>query len=332
MAFEKRFKNDFVLIKNCEEFINALFNGDKPCDLLNQEATKVQFLKYFAGEEYESFKDFDHDIKITKKRVDKKQKQVEFIKEHKLEMYPHSSYSIFLNEKKPEYEKKNPGKTLKEIRSIMTSDWASMSEKEKEPFETIYNEKKQEFLDKVKSINPDIVSTFDKSQAPKAPLRPYTIFVKEQMKVIKEENPEINSKLIMGEIGKKWKALTEEGKKKYADMCNTTPTTTITPTPTKPTTTTMTTTTTKPTTTNAKKSESSESKPKNSKPVQKKKITIDDSSEVDEDEKPVQLKKAITPEKNNGKKKTPTKQTKGNHLDTILNDDDEEEEEEEEEE
>jgi hypothetical protein len=331
MAFEKRFKNDFVLIKNCEDFINALFNGDKPCDLLNQEATKLQFLKYFAGEEYESFKDFDHDIKITKKRVDKKQKQVEFIKEHKLEMYPHSSYSIFLNEKKPEYEKKNPGKTLKEIRSIMTTDWASMSEKEKEPFETIYNEKKQEFLDKVKAINPDIVSTFDKSQAPKAPLRPYTIFVKEQMKVIKEENPEINSKLIMGEIGKKWKALTEEGKKKYIDMCNTTPTTTTTTkpttTPTKPTTT-----TTKPTTTNAKKSESSESKPKNSKPVQKKKIMIDDSSEVDEDEKPVQLKKAITTEKNNGKKKTPTKQTKSTHLDTILNDDDDEEEEEEEEE
>jgi hypothetical protein len=333
MAFEKRFKNDFVLIKNCEDFINALFNGDKPCDLLNSDATKTQFLKYFAGDEYESFSDFDRDIKITKKRFEKKQKQTDFVKEHNLKMYPHTAYSIFLNEKKADYTAKFPDVSPKELRSTMASDWSKMSDKEKEPFETIYNTKKQEFLDKVKSINPEFVSNFDKSQGPKAPLRPYTIFVKEQMKVIKEADPTIKSTTIMGEIGKKWKALGEEGKKKYYDMCNTdvpalpdkkvapatvpdkkvapatVPDKKVAPA--------------KEDSTSAKPKTKGKSEPVEVKPkVQKKKTIIDDSSEVDEDEIQVHKMKGSSSESKN-KKKLFGKI----HQDAILNDDDDDEEE-----
>ncbi len=325
MAFEKRFKNDFVLIKNCEDFINALFNGDKPCALLNSDATKTQFLKYFAGDEYESFADFDRGIKITKKRAEKKQKQTDFVKEHNLEMYPHSAYSIFLNEKKADYEAKFQGVSLKELRTNMTADWSKMSDKEKEPFENIYNTKKQEFLNKVKSINPDFVSTFDKSQGPKAPLRPYTIFVKEQMKVIKEEDSSIKSTTIMSEIGKKWKALSEEGKKKYYDMCNTTTPAAATPAPAKAVAPAAATSApTKEESTKAKSKAKGKSEPVEVKPkVQKKKTIIDDSSEVDEDE--IQVKTTIGSSEPKNKKKINNHKS---HLDKILNDDDEEEEEE----
>ena len=59
MAFEKAFKTDKALVVHFDSFINALFNGEAPCELLNPKTTKKQFLKFFAGVEYESFDDFD---------------------------------------------------------------------------------------------------------------------------------------------------------------------------------------------------------------------------------------------------------------------------------
>jgi len=220
MAFEKRFKNDYVMIKNFEDFINALFLGDLPCDLLNNTTTKVQFLKHFAGPNYESFDDFDRDIKNNKKRANKKLKVFEFLKTHNLEMYPHSSYSIFLNEKKQEYEKKNPTMSLKDLKTLMTNDWTKMTTKNKEVFENIYQTKKQEFIDTVKEIDPSFIVYFDKSQAPKSKPQPYPTFVKEQMKIIKAENNELMSKEIMKIVGQKWKVLEPKDKKKYYDICN----------------------------------------------------------------------------------------------------------------
>ena len=87
MAFEKRFKNDFVLVENFKSFINSLFDeNDKPHTLLNQTATKTQFLQLFAGEEYKSFTDFDHTLKISKRRSDKKTKVQDFLTTNNLEM------------------------------------------------------------------------------------------------------------------------------------------------------------------------------------------------------------------------------------------------------
>jgi hypothetical protein len=220
MAFEKRFKNDFVLVKNCEDFINALFNGDKPCELLNEKITKEEIFKFFAGDSHTSLGEFKKYSESTQKRVVKKQKQSDFIKEHNLEMYPHSSYTIFLSVKKSDYEAKNKGKSLKDIRSIMTADWGKMSLDEKEPFETIYTEKKQEFIDKVKEIDPNFVGNFDKSQAPKSAPKPYTVFVQEQIPIIKAEHPEMTSNLVFKEVGNKWKTLTDAEKKKYYEKCN----------------------------------------------------------------------------------------------------------------
>ncbi len=220
MAFEKRFKNDYVMIKNFEEFINALFIGDLPCDLINSTTTKVQFLKHFAGPNYESFDDFDRDIKNNKKRANKKLKVFEFLKTHNLEMHPHSSYSIFLNDKKSEYEKKNPTMSLKDLKTLMTNEWTKMTTKNKAVFESIYQTKKQEFIDKVKEIDPSFIVYFDKSQAPKSKPQPYPTFVKEQMKIIKAENNELMSKEIMKIVGQKWKVLEPKDKKKYYDMCN----------------------------------------------------------------------------------------------------------------
>jgi hypothetical protein len=92
MAYTKRVKTDPTFVSNLEDFINALFNGESPCTLLKPETTKPSLIKFFAGDEYESFKDFDRGLKSHTKRANKKDKITEFLKTHSLELFPHSAF------------------------------------------------------------------------------------------------------------------------------------------------------------------------------------------------------------------------------------------------
>ncbi len=240
MAFEKRFKNDFVLVENFKSFINSLFDeNDKPHTLLNQTATKTQFLQLFAGEEYKSFTDFEHTLKISKRRSDKKTKVQDFLTTNNLEMYPHSAYAIFINDQKKTYEEKHSGLTSNDIRKLMTKEWNEMSEKAKEKYMTLFKTKKQEFIEKVKAIDDSFIIYFDKSLAPKTALRPYNVFVQQNMKKIRDSNPELPLPEIMKKIGEQWKSMSQDAKKKFyaecgAEMPATKKTVTTTETTTKP--------------------------------------------------------------------------------------------------
>jgi len=221
MAFAKRFNKDILLLSHFKEFVNHLFDKeDKPCELLASETTKLKILSHFTGdEEYESFEAFSRSTKNEQKRADRKIKATEFIKEHNLTLYPHSSYSIFLNEQKAEYEEKYDDKSPKEIREIMTKVWTEMSEAKKKKYNESFAAQKQEFIDKVKAIDESYVTYFDKKQAPKKAPTPYIMFVQENMKLIKEENPTLPGKDIMRKVCEKWKAITDEEKQKYHDKC-----------------------------------------------------------------------------------------------------------------
>jgi hypothetical protein len=219
MAFEKAFKTDKDLVTHFESFINALFNGEAACELLNPKTTKKQFLKFFAGTEYESFEDFERSLKSHTKRANKKEKLDEFIKSHNLEMYPHSSYSIFLHDMKKKYEEKHSDMSPKDLRALMTKEWSKMSDKAKQPFEASYTKQKDEFIEKVREIDEEYVGLFDKSKAPKAPPRPYTLFVTEQMKEIRKEQPDVSNKDVMKLAGQAWREMTDAKKKKYYEKC-----------------------------------------------------------------------------------------------------------------
>jgi hypothetical protein len=220
MAFVKRFKNDFVLVENFKSFINSLFDeNDKPHTLLNQTATKTQFLQLFAGEEYKSFTDFEHTLKISKRRSDKKTKVQDFLTTNNLEMYPHSAYAIFINDQKKTYEEKHSGLTSNDIRKLMTKEWNEMSEKAKEKYMTLFKTKKQEFIEKVKAIDDSFIIYFDKSLAPKTALRPYNVFVQQNMKKIRDSNPELPLPEIMKKIGEQWKTMSQDAKKKFYAEC-----------------------------------------------------------------------------------------------------------------
>lgn len=219
MAFEKAFKTDKALVAHFDSFINALFNGEAPCELLNPKTNKKQFLKFFAGVEYESFDDFERSLKSHTKRANKKEKLDEFVKTHSLEMYPHSSYSIFLHDMKKTYEEKHSSMSPKDLRALMTKDWGKMSDKAKQPFEASYTKQKDEFIEKVRDIDPEYVGLFDKSKAPKAAPRPYTLFVTEQMKEIRKEQPDISNKDVMKLAGQAWREMNDSRKQKYYEKC-----------------------------------------------------------------------------------------------------------------
>ncbi len=323
MAFEKRFKSDPIFVKNAQDIINALFFGENPCKFLNSEATKEDFIKHLAGEQYTSFDDFTRSLKSNKKRADKKEKVAEFLKEHDIKMYPHSAYSIFLNEKKKEYETKNPGESSKVIRELMTKDWTGMSDKKKEVFENIYHKLKQEFIDKVKEIDPSYIVYFDKSQAPKANPSPYNSFVSQQMKKIKEENSELNSTEIMRMAAEKWKNLSENDKKALYEKAgveyNAGKSKSIKSKPTKA------------TEDDKTKSESEDEKPKGKSAPKaaaakatpaKKGMTKSDSEGTSDHDSESESKNKKTPAKKPAASAKPAAKGKGKSLDNILDDED----------
>lgn len=219
MAYSKRLKSDPIFVNNLQDIINALFNGDSPSDLLKSTTTKLNMLQFYAGEDYTSFKDFDRSIKSHTKRVVKKEKRDEIVNTHKLEMHPHSAYAIFLKENNDKYKKQNPDKSHKELRSLMTKVWSEYTDKDKKPYEASYQKQKDAFIESVREIDPEYVVLFDKSQAPKVAPRPYTLFVTEQMKIIRSENPDIMNKSVMKLAGEKWRSLSDDEKKKYYLKC-----------------------------------------------------------------------------------------------------------------
>ena len=317
MAYSKRVKTDPIFVANLEDFINALFNGESPSALLKSDTTKTSLIKFYAGDEYESFKDFDRSLKSHTKRANKKEKITEFIKTHHLEMFPHSAYSIFLQEKNDEYKKKNSTLTPKELRAKMTTDWSSMNEKAKKPFEDTYHKKKSEFVEKVRSIDPEYVSLFDKSQAPKPPPRPYTLFVTEQMKEIRAENPAVSNTDVMKLAGEKWRAMSDSDKKQYYDKCGATvPAQTETKEKKTPVATVE-----KKTTDTVEKKAPEKKAPVKKPAAPKAKKTTSQSESEDEDAKSVNAK---------GKKATVKLGAKSKHLDEVLDNSDQSDAEEEE--
>ena len=101
----------------------------------------------------------------------------------------------------------------------MTKEWNEMSEKGKEKYMTLFKTKKQEFINKVKAIDDSFIIYFDKSLAPKTALRPYNVFVQQNMKKIRDSNPELPLPEIMKKIGEQWKSMSQDAKKKFYAEC-----------------------------------------------------------------------------------------------------------------
>ena len=56
------------------------------------------------------------------------------------------------------------------------------------------------------------------SSAPKRPLSPFIFYSQDARRIIKKENPGLHSKLIMKQVQKNWRAMSEEQKEFYKDQ------------------------------------------------------------------------------------------------------------------
>ena len=54
--------------------------------------------------------------------------------------------------------------------------------------------------------------------APKRPLSPFIFYSQDARRIIKKENPGMHSKLIMKQVQKNWRAMTEEQKEYYKEQ------------------------------------------------------------------------------------------------------------------
>jgi hypothetical protein len=217
MAFQKRFKTDQTFVDNFSEFINALYSGENPCELLKEDTTKLEVIQFFAGHEYTSLSDFNHSLKSKTKRATSKEKKTKFLALNDLKIYPHSAYSIFLDEEKNKYKKENATLSGKDLKILMGNDWNEMDDDNsiKVKYNKIHQELKNKFLEQVKKIDPLAVKLFEKEKST-APPRPYNIFVKEQMRINQDENNGLTAKEVMVLSGEKWKTLSEDEKKNYS--------------------------------------------------------------------------------------------------------------------
>lgn len=217
MAFQKRFKTDQTFVDNFSEFINALYSGENPCQLLKEDTTKLEVIQFFAGPEYTSLSDFNHSLKSKTKRATSKEKKTKFLAVNDLKIYPHSAYSIFLEEEKNKYKKENSTLSAKDLKILMGNDWNEMDDDNsiKVKYNKIHQELKDKFLEQVKKIDPSAVKLFEKEKST-APPRPYNTFVKEQMRINQEENNGLSAKEVMVLSGEKWKTLSEDEKKNYS--------------------------------------------------------------------------------------------------------------------
>ena len=79
---------------------------------------------------------------------------------------------------------------------------------------------KEEIKDKVKEDNIKVKNKASKSSKVKKIKTPsgYILFTKEERQNVKKENPEAAPKEILSLLGKKWKGLSDNEKKKYNDL------------------------------------------------------------------------------------------------------------------
>lgn len=113
-----------------------------------------------------------------------------------------NAYMTFANEKRKEVMKAHPHMKITEIGKKLGEMWRALSDDEKAK----YSPKKNAVA------KPKQAQTAAK---PEKELKGYMLFVKKNRELVKKENPTLAFTEIGKELGKRWKALSAEEKKKY---------------------------------------------------------------------------------------------------------------------
>jgi len=143
--------------------------------------------------------------KIIKKKEKKETKKSSGLSKNK------SAYIFFCLEERPEIAKQNPELSSKEITKILAKNWSELKENDEDRLNELQEKalKDKERYTKEKSDSESDADGEGEKPKKKKKMSVYMLFCKEERPVIKEENPEYNSKEIIKELGRRWTELKE---------------------------------------------------------------------------------------------------------------------------
>eukprot|EP00659_Diplonema_papillatum_P004888 gene4888-7546_t len=146
---------------------------------------------------------------------------------------PLSAYFIFSGEKRVEVKEENPDLKIGEVAKKLGELWGEMSDAEKKPYQKkaeALKAKYQEDLKEYEANKEDDDEDEDEDDepkkkkkktaakdpnAPKKPLTSYFLFLADKRASTKAENPDLNNKELVTELGRMWSALGDDEKQVY---------------------------------------------------------------------------------------------------------------------
>ncbi|KAK8805387.1 hypothetical protein WA158_002043 [Blastocystis sp. Blastoise] len=133
-----------------------------------------------------------------------------------------SAYIFFCNEKRDDMKQLHPEWTMIEITKELASIWKNMNEDMKKPYSMYAYEDKERVRKEVEKIKATVKSapyhSNKKERGGKRARTPYTLFYKEQMKLMRDKNKDIGFGEVSKILSEMWKNLTEEQKNPYVEQ------------------------------------------------------------------------------------------------------------------
>jgi hypothetical protein len=138
-----------------------------------------------------------------------------------------SSYIYFCIEQRAEITKNNPDMSAKDIIRELGRVWREeTTEKDKVRYTKMSLKDKEVYEEQMKSYVPPVglnptnakSSLKVKNTGPKRGLSSYIFFCKENRSLVKEENPDLSTKELTSELGKKWREMEEEDRVPYKKL------------------------------------------------------------------------------------------------------------------
>lgn len=137
-----------------------------------------------------------------------------------------SSYIYFCVDKRPEIKEANPEMSAKEIIKELGRVWREdTSDSDKARYAKMSEDDKSRYTEEMKDYTPppnvgNVIEKKSKRSGPKRGLTSYIFFCKDQRAILKEEDPDLSTKDVTAELGKRWKALSEKDRKPYDKLAS----------------------------------------------------------------------------------------------------------------
>ena len=135
-----------------------------------------------------------------------------------------SSYIFFCLENREKIKKSNPDMSAKDIIKELGRLWRDLSVDKKEKYIKMSQNDKERYSGEINEYTPSENYANDKKRTkkdgPKRSLTSYIFFCKEYRTLLKEQQPNLSTKEITSELGKRWKTLTDDQKIPYNDLAD----------------------------------------------------------------------------------------------------------------